>query len=123
MKEWLKKSFKRGKVLGSCLGNPRRKVEVLNLWVIHRDQVQNLLAHPRLFDHHNHLDLVHPRLVLPSEAELHQKDALVVVNIILDLAVPLKCAFSMDRGAMLEGFARCLILQHQWDKLWGNQEF
>ena len=31
-------SFKRGKVLGSCLGNPRRRVEVLNLRVIHRDQ-------------------------------------------------------------------------------------
>ena len=97
MKEWLKESFKREKALGSCLDNPLRKVEVLNLQVILLDQVQNLLAHTRHFDHHNRLDLVHPRLVLPPEVELYRKDALVVVNLILDLVVPLKCAFSVDR--------------------------
>ena len=122
MKEWLKESFIREKVLGLCLDNPRRRVKILNLRAIHRDQVQNLLAHPRLFDHHNRLDLVHPRLVLPLEVELHWKDALVVINLILDLAVPLKCAFSVDRRAMLGDFARCLILLLQWDKLWGSQE-
>ena len=37
MREWLKESFRKGKVLGSCLGNPLRKVKVLNLRVIHPD--------------------------------------------------------------------------------------
>ena len=105
MNEGLQARFIREKVLGLCLDNPRRRVKILNLRAIHRDQVQNLLAHPRLFDHHNRLDLVHPRLVLLPEVELHRKDALVVVNLILGLAMPLKCVFSVDRRAMLGGFA------------------
>ena len=72
--------------------------------------MQNLLAHPKHFNHHSRLDLVHPRLVLLPKVELHWKDALVVVKFILDLAVPLKYVFSVDRHAMLKGFAQCLIL-------------
>ena len=83
-----KGKFHKKKALGSCLDNPRRRVEVLNLRAIHRDQVQSLLAHPRYFDLHSRLDLVHPHLVLPPEAELHRKDALIIVHLILDLAFP-----------------------------------
>ena len=75
----------------------------MNLQEILLDQVQNLLAHPRLFDHHSHLDLVHPRLVLLPEVVLHQKDALIFVSLILDLIVLLKCAFNVDRQAMSRG--------------------
>ena len=101
MKEWLKENFRRGKVLGSCRDNSRRKVEVLNLQANHLDQVQNLLAHPKLFDFHSRLDLVHPHLVLLPKVVLHQKDALVVDNLIRGLVVLLKC---VDRQAMLRAF-------------------
>ena len=105
MKEWLKESFIREKALGSCLDKPQRRVKVQNLRAIHRDQVKNLLDRPRHFDHHSRLDLVYPHLVLLLEVELHRKDALIVVNLILDLAVPLKCIFTVDKQAMLGGFA------------------
>ena len=35
--KFLKESFRKGKVLSSCLGNPLRKVKVLNLRAIHLD--------------------------------------------------------------------------------------
>ena len=95
MKEWLKDSFRKGKVLGSCLGNPLRKVEVLNLQKNHLDQVLSLLAHPRHFDLHNHLNLVQPRQVPLLEDELHRRDVHVVVSFILDLVVLFKCVFSV----------------------------
>ena len=117
MKEWLKGNFRRGKVLGSCLDSPLRKVEVLNLQAIHLDQVQNLLARPKHYDLHNRLDLVRHHLVLLPEVILHQKDALVVVSLILDLAMLLKCAFNVDRQAMSKGSVRCPILLLQWGKL------
>ena len=97
MKEGLKEDFRRGKVLGSCLGNPLRKVEVLSLREIHLDQVLSLLAHLKHFDLHNHLDLVRPHQVLLPEDEPHQKDAHDVVSSILDLVVLHKCVFSVGR--------------------------
>ena len=111
MKEWLKESFKRGKVLDSCLGNPRRRVEVSNLQVTHPDLVQNRSAHPRHSDLHNHPDLARRHLVLLSEVKPYQK--LVVVNFTLGLVVLIKCVFSMDRQVILKSFVRCLILLHQ----------
>ena len=97
MKWELKENFRRGRVLGSCLGSPLRKVKVLNLQTIHLVQVQNLLAHPKHFDLHNHPDLVHHHLVLLPKVELHLKDALVVVSLTLGLVVLLKCVFSVDK--------------------------
>ena len=94
MKEGLKEDFRRGKVLGSCLGNPLRKVEVLNLREIHLDQVLSLLAHLKHFDLHNHPDLVRPRQVLLSEDKPHQRDAYDLVSLILDL-VMLHSVFSV----------------------------
>ena len=83
--------------MGSCLGNPLRKVKVLNLWAIHPDQVQNLLAHPRHFDLYNYLDLARRHLALLSEVEPYQKDALIVISFILGFVVLFKCAFNVDR--------------------------
>ena len=74
-----KGKFQKRKGLGSCLGNLLRRVKILNLLVIHRDRVQNLLAHLRHFAPHNHRDLVHPRQVLLPEDELHQKGVPVVI--------------------------------------------
>ena len=110
MKEGLKENFKNGKVLGSRLGNPQRKVKVLSLQEIHLDQVLSLLAHLKYSDLHNHLDLVRPHQVLLPEDEPHQRDAHDVINSILDLVVLYKCVFSMGKQVMSRGFILCLIL-------------
>ena len=120
MKEGIKGSFKREKVLGSCLDNLLRRVKVLNLLEIHLGRVQNLLVRPRQFDLHNLLDLAHPHQVLLLEDELHQKDALVVVKFIQDLVVLLKYVSSVGRQVMLKGFAQCRIQLLQRGKLWFN---
>ena len=122
MKKGLKENFRKEKVLGSCLGNPQRKVKVLSLREIHLDQVLSLLAHLKLFDFHNHLDLVRPHQVLLLKDEPHQRDAHDVVSSILDLVVLRKCVFSVGRQVMLRDFALCLMLLLQWDKLWVSQE-
>ena len=109
MKEELKEDFKKRKILGSCLDNPQRKVEVLNLREIHLDQVLSLLARPRHFDLHNRLDLVQPRQVLLPKDELHQRDAHVVVKFIWDPVVHLKYVFSVGRQVMSRGFVQCQI--------------
>ena len=44
--------------------------------------------------------------VLLLEDELHQKDAHAVDNLTLGLVALLKCAFNVDRQAMLGGFVR-----------------
>ena len=122
MKEGLKENFRKGKVLGSRLDNSQRKVKVLSLREIHLDQVLSMLAHLKLFDLHNHLDLVQLHQVLLLEDEPHQRDAHDVVSPILDLVVLYKCVFSVGRWVMLRGFALCLMLLLQWGKLWVNQE-
>ena len=121
MKGELKENFRKEKVLGSRLGNLQRKVKVLSLREIHLDQVLSLLAHLKLFDLHNHLDLVQLHLVVLLEDEPHQKDAHDLVNPILDLVVLHKCVFSAGRRIMLRGFALCLMLLLQWDKPWVSQ--
>ena len=122
MKEELEENFRKEKVLGSRLGNPQRKVKVLSLQKIHLDQVLSLLAHLKLFDLHNHLDLVRPHQVLFLEDKPHQRDVHDVVSSILDLVVLRKCVSSVGRQVMLRGFALCLILLLQWDKPWISQE-
>ena len=122
MNEELKGNSRKERVLGSYLGNLLRRVKVLSLLVIHQDPVQNLLVHPRHFDPHNHRDLVHPRLVLLPEDELHQKDVSVVVRFIQDLVVLLKCVFSVGRLVMSKGFVQCRIQLLQQGKLWANLE-
>ena len=97
MKEELKENFRKEKVLGSCLGNPQRKVEVLSFWGIHLDQVLSRLVHFKLFDPHNHLDLIQPHQVLLSKVEPHQRDAHDVVSPILNLVVLRKCVSSVGR--------------------------
>ena len=87
--------------MDSCLGNPRRREEVLNLGTIHLNQVQNLSTHPRHFNLHNYPDLARHHLVLLPEVKLQQKDAIVVISFILGLAMHLKCVISVDRQAML----------------------
>ena len=69
MKEGLKENFTKGKVLGSRLDNPQRKVKVLSLREIDLNQVLSPLAHLKHFDLHNHLDLVRPHQVLPPKDE------------------------------------------------------
>ena len=110
MKEGLKENFRKRKVLGSRLGNPKKKVEVLSLREIHLDQVLSLLAHLKHSDLHNHLNLVRPRQVLLLEDEPYQRDAHDVINPILDLVMLHKCVFSVDRQVMLRGFALWLML-------------
>ena len=96
--EWVaKESSRKRRVLDSCLGNPRRRVEILNLWVTYLDLVQNRSAHPKQSDLHHHLDLARHHLILLPEDELHQKSALVVVSFTLGLAVLLKCVFNVDK--------------------------
>ena len=97
MKKWLKESFRRGMVLDSYLGNPRRRVEVLNLRVTHPDLVQNRSAHSRYFDLHNYPNLAHHHLVPLSEVEPYQKDVLVVVNFTLGLAMLFNYVFNVNR--------------------------
>ena len=122
MNEELKGNFRKERVLGSSLGNLLKRVKVLSLLVIHRDPVQNLLVHPKHFDRHNHRDLVHPRLVLLPEDELHQKDVSIVVRFIQDLVVLLKCVFSVGRLVMSKGFVQYRIQLLQQGKLWANLE-
>ena len=110
MKEELKENFKKEKGLGSRLSNPQRKVKVLSLREIHRDQVLSLLAHLKLFDLHNPLDLVRPHQVLLLEVEPHKRGVHDVVSSILDLVALRKCVFSVGRQGRLRGFALCLML-------------
>ena len=44
--------------------------------------MQNLSAHPKYFDLHNHLNLVQPHQVPLLKDELHQRDAHIVVSFI-----------------------------------------
>ena len=122
MKGGLKENFRKEKVLGSRLGNPQRKVKVPSLREIHLDQMLSLLAHLKLFDLHNHLDLVRLHLVLLSKDKPHQRDTHDVVSPILDLVVLHKGVFSVDRSVMLRGFALWQMLLLQWDKLWVSLE-
>ena len=122
MKGGLKEIFRKEKGLGSRLGSPQRKVKVLSLQETHHAQALSLLAHLKLFDFHNHLDLVRLHQVLLLEVEPHQRGVHDVVSSILDLVALRKCVFSVGRQGMLRGFALCLMRLLQWDKLWVSPE-